>query len=268
MSLPPAATTRGRASLATLAGGRVALAFVSAGNEICLRISLHPHVNGSAADNNSTETVSLGGSRMTNQRFARKGGFSLIELLVTILLAVIIFAAMVPLFANALKKSSGDNLRVTATNIAQARIERVQAARLQRHHGGEPELEHVRRRPVRHSFTPPKRRASRTPSPPRVRIHKTSLQNGHRDGHRGRHGLPDDRQHDRHEPRGHHGHHDVRPRSDRYQRTFSLTVAFKNWSRGHLRRGRRRHGPHRRHAQRRPRQPRRPSRCRPPRARR
>jgi type II secretory pathway pseudopilin PulG len=62
---------------------------------------------------------------MTRKRSAREGGFSLVELLVTIILALIIFAAMVPLFANALKKSSGDNLRVTATNIAQARIERI-----------------------------------------------------------------------------------------------------------------------------------------------
>jgi prepilin-type N-terminal cleavage/methylation domain-containing protein len=52
-------------------------------------------------------------------------GFSMVELLVTIVLAGIIFAAMVPLFASALKKTSGDNLRVTATNIAQDRLEKV-----------------------------------------------------------------------------------------------------------------------------------------------
>lgn len=53
------------------------------------------------------------------------GGFSLVELLVTILLAGIIFAAMVPFFVSALKKTSGDHFRVTATNIAQDRLEKV-----------------------------------------------------------------------------------------------------------------------------------------------
>jgi prepilin-type N-terminal cleavage/methylation domain-containing protein len=52
-------------------------------------------------------------------------GFSMIELLVTIVLAGIIFGAMVPFFANALKRTSGDNVRVTENNIAQDRIEQV-----------------------------------------------------------------------------------------------------------------------------------------------
>jgi prepilin-type N-terminal cleavage/methylation domain-containing protein len=52
-------------------------------------------------------------------------GFSLIELLVTVVLAGIIFLAMVPLFVNVLKKSSTDERRVIATNLAQARVERV-----------------------------------------------------------------------------------------------------------------------------------------------
>jgi type II secretory pathway pseudopilin PulG len=49
----------------------------------------------------------------------------MVELLVTIVLAGIIFAAMVPLFANVLKRTSGDNLRNVAANIAQDRIEQV-----------------------------------------------------------------------------------------------------------------------------------------------
>jgi len=52
-------------------------------------------------------------------------GFSMVELLVTIILAGIIFAAMVPVFASALKKTSGDEFRVTSTNIAQDRLEKV-----------------------------------------------------------------------------------------------------------------------------------------------
>jgi prepilin-type N-terminal cleavage/methylation domain-containing protein len=56
---------------------------------------------------------------------SRDAGFSLVELLVTVVLAGIIFAAMTPVFVQALKKSTADNLRVTATNIAQDRIEKA-----------------------------------------------------------------------------------------------------------------------------------------------
>jgi prepilin-type N-terminal cleavage/methylation domain-containing protein len=56
-------------------------------------------------------------------------GFSMVELLVTIVLAGIIFAAMVPLFASALKKSAADNNRVLATNLAQERLEKVRLLR-------------------------------------------------------------------------------------------------------------------------------------------
>jgi type II secretory pathway pseudopilin PulG len=62
---------------------------------------------------------------MSTRRHARLAGFSMIELLVTVLLAGIIFAAMVPVFASALKKTTQDNFRVTATNIAQDRIEKI-----------------------------------------------------------------------------------------------------------------------------------------------
>jgi type II secretory pathway pseudopilin PulG len=49
----------------------------------------------------------------------------MVELLVTVVLAGVIFAAMVPVFANALKQTTNDNFRVTATNIAQDRIEKI-----------------------------------------------------------------------------------------------------------------------------------------------
>ncbi len=52
-------------------------------------------------------------------------GFSMIELLVTIIIAGVVFAALVPFFANALKRTAEDELRVDATNIAQDRIEQV-----------------------------------------------------------------------------------------------------------------------------------------------
>ena len=52
-------------------------------------------------------------------------GFSLVELLVTIVLAGIVFAALVPVFVSAQKASAGDRSRNTATNIAQDRIEKI-----------------------------------------------------------------------------------------------------------------------------------------------
>jgi len=69
----------------------------------------------------------IGPSRATpgTTRVGPQRGFSFIELLVTVVLAGIIFAAMIPVFAGALKKTSGDNLRVTAANIAQDRIEKI-----------------------------------------------------------------------------------------------------------------------------------------------
>jgi prepilin-type N-terminal cleavage/methylation domain-containing protein len=52
-------------------------------------------------------------------------GFSLIELLVTILLAGIVFGAMVPLFVGASAKSAADNMRTIATQVAQDKIEKL-----------------------------------------------------------------------------------------------------------------------------------------------
>jgi prepilin-type N-terminal cleavage/methylation domain-containing protein len=52
-------------------------------------------------------------------------GFSLVELLVTIVLAGIVFAALVPVFVSAQKASSGDRARNTATSIAQDRVEKI-----------------------------------------------------------------------------------------------------------------------------------------------
>jgi len=50
-------------------------------------------------------------------------GFSLVELLVTVTLAGIIFVAMVPMFVSVLKKTSTNERRVIATNLGQARLE-------------------------------------------------------------------------------------------------------------------------------------------------
>ena len=52
-------------------------------------------------------------------------GFSFVELLVTIVIAGIAFAALVPLFVQATEKNSADNSRNVALQIAQDKIEKV-----------------------------------------------------------------------------------------------------------------------------------------------
>jgi type II secretory pathway pseudopilin PulG len=54
-----------------------------------------------------------------------ESGFSMIELLVSVLLASIIFAAMVPMFVGAQQKAVGDQVRNTALNLAQDHIEKI-----------------------------------------------------------------------------------------------------------------------------------------------
>lgn len=53
------------------------------------------------------------------------GGFSLVELLVTLIIAGIVFAAMSPLIVNVLGRTSQDEVRVDANTIAQDRLEQV-----------------------------------------------------------------------------------------------------------------------------------------------
>ena len=62
-------------------------------------------------------------------RHIRRGavGFSLVELLVTIVIAAIAFAAIVPLFVSANQKNAADLFRQTALNTAQDRIEKIRA---------------------------------------------------------------------------------------------------------------------------------------------
>lgn len=59
------------------------------------------------------------------RRSCASHGFSFIELLVTCVLAGIIFAAMAPVFVSAQQGSAGDRARNIATNIAQDRIEKI-----------------------------------------------------------------------------------------------------------------------------------------------
>jgi prepilin-type N-terminal cleavage/methylation domain-containing protein len=52
-------------------------------------------------------------------------GFSMVELLVTLVIAGVVFAAMIPFFANAMSRTSEDEVRVDANTIAQDRLEQI-----------------------------------------------------------------------------------------------------------------------------------------------
>ena len=61
----------------------------------------------------------------TTRACRRDAGFSMVELLVTIIIAGIAFAAMVPMFVQAQQKNSADQLRQQVANVAQGKIERI-----------------------------------------------------------------------------------------------------------------------------------------------
>jgi type II secretory pathway pseudopilin PulG len=56
---------------------------------------------------------------------SRAAGFSFVELLVTIIIAGIVFAAMVPVFIQAQQQQSADNMRNVTMQVAQEKIERM-----------------------------------------------------------------------------------------------------------------------------------------------
>lgn len=60
-------------------------------------------------------------------RSRREGGFSFVELLVTIIIAGIAFAAMVPLFVSAQQVTAADQLRNAALQLAQDKLEKIRA---------------------------------------------------------------------------------------------------------------------------------------------
>jgi prepilin-type N-terminal cleavage/methylation domain-containing protein len=62
---------------------------------------------------------------MNKRRHARSAGFSMTELLVTIIIAGVVFAAMGPMIVNALDRTSEDEVRVDGNTIAQDRLEQV-----------------------------------------------------------------------------------------------------------------------------------------------
>ena len=64
-------------------------------------------------------------NRRTPRAHGPSAGFSFIELLVTIVIAGIAFAALVPLFIDVQKRDSGDNARNVALQVAQDKIEKV-----------------------------------------------------------------------------------------------------------------------------------------------
>ena len=64
-------------------------------------------------------------NRRTPRAHGPSAGFSFVELLVTIVIAGIAFAALVPLFVEVQRRDSGDNARNVALQVAQDKIEKV-----------------------------------------------------------------------------------------------------------------------------------------------
>jgi prepilin-type N-terminal cleavage/methylation domain-containing protein len=62
---------------------------------------------------------------MSRQRYARQSGYSLVELLVTIIIAGTAFAALVPVFIDAHQVNQSDTVRTVARNVASDRIEKI-----------------------------------------------------------------------------------------------------------------------------------------------
>jgi prepilin-type N-terminal cleavage/methylation domain-containing protein len=62
---------------------------------------------------------------MAHRHAPSQKGYSLVELLVTIIIAGIAFAAMVPMFVGAQQKNASDNLRNICTQLAQDKVEKV-----------------------------------------------------------------------------------------------------------------------------------------------
>lgn len=66
-------------------------------------------------------------NKHSRRAWHREVGLSLMEVLVTMIIASIAFAAIVPLFVQAVQKTSADNMRNLALNLAQDKIERVRS---------------------------------------------------------------------------------------------------------------------------------------------
>lgn len=64
---------------------------------------------------------------MNTQTRRGQAGFSFVELLVTIIIAGIAFAALVPLFVAAQQKGSGDTARNVALSLARDKMEKIRS---------------------------------------------------------------------------------------------------------------------------------------------
>jgi len=64
-------------------------------------------------------------NRRTLRAVRAEAGFSFVELLVTIIIAALAFAALVPLFVQAQSRNSADNARNIALQIAQDKVEKI-----------------------------------------------------------------------------------------------------------------------------------------------
>jgi len=64
---------------------------------------------------------------MREDNRSRQQGLTLVELLITIIIAGIVFAALVPVFVSAAQKSASDNARTVGLGVAQDKMERIRS---------------------------------------------------------------------------------------------------------------------------------------------
>src|SRR5450759_3631759 len=82
-------------------------------------------ISSTADTHDETYTLAIRRQGLRMHRRGRQSGLTLIELLVTIIIAGIAFAAIVPVVVQALQAGQGDRARALALSVAQDRIEKV-----------------------------------------------------------------------------------------------------------------------------------------------
>ena len=82
-------------------------------------------ISSTADTHDETYTLAIGMQGMRTHRRGRQSGLTLMELLVTIIIAGIAFAALVPVVVQALQAGHGDRARALALSVAQDRIEKI-----------------------------------------------------------------------------------------------------------------------------------------------
>ena len=79
-------------------------------------------VRSRTADKSNSSILASGGGDMNRRLKGHAPGFTLMELMVTVVIAGFVFAMMVPMFIQAMKVNTKDSFRLIALNVAQDKI--------------------------------------------------------------------------------------------------------------------------------------------------